>query len=142
MWLRETDGHLWSNVSKAYQPPPDFWLALRGVLSTYPEGLKPPLIRDYLRVMDYVRTLEGQGTHQFYTLVWAQLAVITGIDESELRRELEDERCSLGGVEGCSWFKCPMFHRVPVDPPFRCTKCRRTAYCGTLCQERWVQPLS
>ncbi|KAG9038050.1 hypothetical protein FRB95_002978 [Tulasnella sp. JGI-2019a] len=113
----------------------DKWKPISRLLTYNPTALRPPLRRDLLRMLDYLRTV--QKTHPRLFDFWVQLGTAAKISESELREEHNRERkAARVGIVGCSWYKCAMYEQESARNTFMCAGCHKAAYCGPNCQDR------
>lgn len=117
-----------------------FWESLVGHLRLNPAALAPPLRRDYLHVLDYLRALPSNELVVTSIATWESFLEVGGFTELELREEAAAERKrAMGDAKGCGWYKCAVFGLdFPGGSYLRCAACLDTLYCGLLCQRRWV----
>lgn len=118
--------------------PDEAWEDMYSILATSPEALRPPLSRDYLLILDYLRCADNAQPEIRNRLVsfWEELGSCCGISDTQLRTELSEKRKEAnGGLVGCNWVKCPLYEQE-CDETFSCAGCRRAMYCGLSCQKR------
>ncbi|KAG8982388.1 hypothetical protein FRB93_008144 [Tulasnella sp. JGI-2019a] len=100
------------------------------------DALRPPLTRDFLFILDYLRGIDTEKSREFLE-IWLELGSAAGISEDELRNEDSREREALqGDLIGCGWIKCPWYEQEFVKDTFLCAGCQKVAYCELSCQER------
>ncbi|KAG9002554.1 hypothetical protein FRB94_005808 [Tulasnella sp. JGI-2019a] len=146
-WLTAANPSVVEDISAyeitAYEITPGVWSKLRNLLIGSREALLPPLRRDFLCLLDHLRTLIGDQTKTLENIEssiewWEDLGKEVGVTECDLRSELcHDHEEVIGVAIGCSWFKCMMYEQE-CDPTgmFRCAGCSRAMYCGIVCQSR------
>ncbi|KAG8880792.1 hypothetical protein FRB97_000457 [Tulasnella sp. 331] len=116
--------------------PLENWNQINKLLTHNPDALRPPLRRDFLRMLDYLRTVKT-APGEYLLDMWLQLAGTAMISEAELREELVRERkAARGGLVGCSWYKCAMYEQESARDTFLCARCHKAVYCGPNCQDR------
>lgn len=116
--------------------PLDNWKPIIKLLAYNPDALVPPLRRDFLRMLDYLRTVKTTQGEDLLKM-WLQLGSIAKLSESVLREELNRERkAARGGLVGCSWYKCAMYEQESARDTFLCAGCFKATYCGPNCQDR------
>lgn len=100
------------------------------------EALRPPLRRDFLRLLDYLTEVQTATGRQLLRW-WRELGQAAGISEEELRDELlREQRAESNGLVGCSWLKCMRYELEDGEVAFMCAGCRKAMYCGLSCQDR------
>lgn len=123
---------------------PDLYDPIYKTLHLQPKLLEQALRRDLLRVLDYHRSLcISWPTDSAKSVLkwWIDLAASVNISESELRakEEASKKQITPTDIVGCSWSKCALFEKDIRGAEFSlCTGCRKAAYCGVLCQTRYV----
>lgn len=105
-------------------------------------ALEPPLRRDFLHVLDYLRSIppddQTEATGEIIQW-WQALGASVGITEGELRAELVAgmEKTTTSEASGCSWARCVRFQQDGDRHVFfQCAQCQKAMYCGSLCQRR------
>ncbi|KAG8983856.1 hypothetical protein FRB93_006930 [Tulasnella sp. JGI-2019a] len=121
---------------------PEMWDKIKSLLSCCPDALETPLRRDFLYVLDHLKALAGDVKTNVSPVslmrFWRDLGDVIGLKEEKLRAELKKEmKRRLGDAVGCNWIECAAFN-LELDPcmTFRCASCKKTVYCGVLCQKR------
>lgn len=99
-------------------------------------ALTPPLRRDFLGMLDYLRIVEtSKGQHLLD--LWLELGNATGVSEKGMREEHDrDRQAAHEGLMGCSWLKCAMYKQEYGGDTFMCVGCRKVMYCCLSCQDR------
>ncbi|KAG9037794.1 hypothetical protein FRB95_004080 [Tulasnella sp. JGI-2019a] len=126
-------------VIPMHTPPEDpvkIWEAIGKLLLLNVDALGPPLRRDFLHIVDYLRTI---GTPQSRDLLgwWRHLGALAGLSEEILRDEVARERnAARRGLVGCSWLKCALYEQETTEEMFFCVGCSKAMYCGQSYQDR------
>ncbi|KAG8950491.1 hypothetical protein FRC04_007506 [Tulasnella sp. 424] len=64
---------------------------------------------------------------------WKDFGELLGFDRAKILAEAK-----MGGLEGCSWFKCALYHDTKIAPlreMLKCSACKSVQYCGKRCQK-------
>ncbi|KAG8982383.1 hypothetical protein FRB93_008139 [Tulasnella sp. JGI-2019a] len=120
----------------SFKGPAEPWKWVEKLLRCNLKALRPVLRRDFIGMLDYLRTVTTPQGQEFLRF-WTELAIAAGVSEQELRDDLERRRkVAANGLTGCSWYKCPLYAEECALETFVCTGCRMAMYCGLGCQER------
>ncbi|KAG8871594.1 hypothetical protein FRB97_008486, partial [Tulasnella sp. 331] len=104
------------------------WERVRILLVQDPAALRPPLRRDFLHMLDYLRAIKNPRGEYFLDF-WLKLGTAAGVSEKDLREEQNQERkSSRRGLVGCSWYKCAMYEQESVKDTFFCAGCEKVMY--------------
>lgn len=126
---------LHKSLGQVSDTPGKTWNNLGRLLMYDLDALRLPLLRDFVHMLEYLRTVEtSKGKHILD--MWLQLGSATGVAE-ELRKEHDRKRTTVqAGLVGCSWIRCPMYDQDDVEDIFMCGGCHMAMYCGLSCQDR------
>lgn len=113
------------------------WPNISRLLLSNQDALGPPLRRDFLVVVNYLRRVDTPKGRYLLDF-WPGLGRATGVDEQSLRDAIDrEQKTEQGGLVGCSWLRCAMYEQDSVrDTFFMCFGCRKAMYCGLSCQDR------
>lgn len=107
-----------------------------------PAAFKHALRRDFLRILDYLRTSQAKSLEEVIAVLkwWMEVGASVGLSEAALRHEAiskSNRTTKKAAAVGCIWHRCFRFEQDDGSAPlFACTGCGKARYCSVACQDR------